>query len=82
MSNFAETEAHAGCASTLDAAADDVANNAMCTTFCSPDNIYLAAGHPPWSQGGGNAIPRIILILSCQLMAKNKHQSFKGLGWN
>ena len=42
---IAEIEAHAGCASALDAAAIDAGDNAMCTESCSPDNIFLAAGH-------------------------------------
>ena len=42
---FAEIEALAGRAFTLDAAANDAGDNAMCADFCSPSNSFLAAEH-------------------------------------
>ena len=54
---FAEIEALAGRAFTLDAAANDAGDNAMCDQFCSPANSFLDAQHaghiwinPPFTQ--------------------------------
>lgn len=54
---FAEIEALAGRVFTLDAAANDAGDNAMCAQFCSPANSFLDAEHtghiwinPPFTQ--------------------------------